>query len=41
MIWKAFIAVLGLTAHLVQPLGKGEGVLVTEDEGRFAVAALN
>ena len=34
-------AVLGLTGQLVQPLGKGEGVLVTEDEGRFAVAALN
>jgi broad specificity phosphatase PhoE len=34
-------AVLGLTGRLVQPLGKGEGVLVTQDEGRFAVTALD
>ena len=34
-------AVLGLTGQLVQPLGKGEGVLVTEDEGGFAVVALD
>jgi hypothetical protein len=34
-------AVLGLTGLLVQPLGKGEGVLVTEDEGRFLVAAMD
>ena len=34
-------AVLGLTGQLVQPLGKGHGVLVTEDEGRFAVTALD
>lgn len=34
-------AVLGLTGQLVAPLGKGEGVLVTENEGRFAVADLD
>jgi broad specificity phosphatase PhoE len=34
-------AVLGLTGQLVSPLGKGEGVLVTENEGRFAVADLD
>jgi hypothetical protein len=34
-------AVLGLTGQLVPPLGKGKGVLVTEDGERFAVAALN
>ena len=34
-------AVLGLTGRLVPPLGKGEGVLVTEDEGRFTVTALD
>ena len=34
-------AVLGLTGQLVRPLGKGEGVLVTQDEGGFAVAALD
>ena len=34
-------AVLGLTGRLVPPLGKGEGVLVTENEGRFAVADLD
>ena len=34
-------AVLGLTAHVVAPLGKGEGILVVEDAGRFHVAALD
>jgi broad specificity phosphatase PhoE len=33
-------AVLGLTGQLVGPMGKGEGVLVTEDAGRFAVRPL-
>src|SRR5918996_257922 len=30
-------AVLGLTGELVTPLGKGAGVLVTEDGGRYRV----
>ena len=34
-------AVLGLTGQLVPPMGKGEGVLVTEDQGRFEVAPLD
>ena len=34
-------AVLGLTGELVPPMGKGDGVLVTEDDGRFAVASLD
>ena len=34
-------AVLGLTGRLVPPLGKGQGVLVTEKEGRFTVADLH
>ena len=33
-------AVLGLTGELVQPLGKGQGVLLVEDSGRFRVEAL-
>ena len=33
-------AVLGLTAEVVAPLGKGQGVLVVEDAGRFHVEAL-
>ena len=33
-------AVLGLTGHAIAPLGKGDGVLVTEDDGRFEVSAL-
>jgi hypothetical protein len=33
-------AVLGLAAEVVAPLGKGEGVLVVEDEGRFQVRAM-
>ena len=28
-------AVLGLTGQVIQPMGKGEGVLLTEDGGRF------
>ena len=32
-------AVLGLAAEVVGPLGKGEGVLIVEDEGRFRVGA--
>jgi broad specificity phosphatase PhoE len=34
-------AVLGLTGILVPPLDKGEGVLVTEDGGRFSVCDLD
>lgn len=33
-------AVLGLSGELVGPLGKGEGVLVSEDEGRYTVRPL-
>jgi hypothetical protein len=33
-------AVLGLAAVVVPPLGKGEGVLVAEDRGRFTVDRL-
>jgi hypothetical protein len=33
-------AVLGLAGEVVGPLGKGEGVLVVEDEGRFEVRML-
>jgi hypothetical protein len=33
-------AVLGLTGELVAPLGKGAGVLVTEDDGTYRVEAL-
>jgi len=33
-------AVLGLTGQVVAPLGKGEGVLVTEADGLIEVAAL-
>jgi hypothetical protein len=34
-------AVLGLTRALVAPMGKGEGVLVTEDGGAFSVEPLD
>src|ERR687892_211484 len=34
-------AVLGLTGELVTPLGKGAGVLVTEDGGRYRVEVLD
>ena len=34
-------AVLGLTGILVPPLGKGEGILVTEDGGRFSAVDLD
>lgn len=33
-------AVLGLTAQVVSPLGKGEGVLLVEDAGRYRVERL-
>jgi broad specificity phosphatase PhoE len=33
-------AVLGLAAEVVGPLGKGEGVLIVEDEGHFTVRAI-
>ena len=33
-------AILGLTGQVVEPLGKGEGVLVTEDEGGYEVSRL-
>jgi broad specificity phosphatase PhoE len=33
-------AVLGLTGELVAPLGKGAGILVTEDGGSFRVETL-
>jgi len=33
-------AVLGLTGHHVPPLGKGQGVLLAEDEGKYAVHEL-
>jgi hypothetical protein len=34
-------AVLGLAAAVVPPLGKGEGLLVAEDQGRFTVDRLD
>ena len=34
-------AVLGLTGELVAPLGKGAGVLVTEDGGRYRIEVLD
>jgi broad specificity phosphatase PhoE len=34
-------AVLGLTGRLVRPLGKGEGVLVVEDSGKYRVEPLD
>lgn len=33
-------AVLGLTGEVIPPLGKGEGVLLTEDRGRYQVQPL-
>lgn len=33
-------AVLGLAAEVISPLGKGEGVLILEDGGRFHVRAM-
>ena len=33
-------AVLGLAGEVVGPLGKGEGVLIVEDDGRFQVLAM-
>lgn len=34
------VAVFGLTGEVVEPLGKGAGVLVTEDAGAYSVEAL-
>jgi hypothetical protein len=34
-------AVLGLVGEVVAPLGKGEGVLVVEDGGRYRVEPLD
>ena len=34
-------AVLGLTGELVDPLGKGAGVLITEEEGSYRVEPLD
>jgi hypothetical protein len=34
-------AVLGLTGRVVAPLGKGEGVLLIEDDGRYRVESLD
>ena len=34
-------AVLGLAGRVVRPLGKGEGVLLTEDDGRYRVESLD
>lgn len=34
-------AVLGLTGHIVAPLGKGEGILLTEDGGAYRVEPLD
>ncbi len=33
-------AVLGLTGELVGPLGKGDGVVLIEDAGRYRVEPL-
>ncbi len=33
-------AVLGLTGELIRPLGKGDGVVVTEEGARYRVAPL-
>jgi len=33
-------AVLGLTRHVIGPMGKGEGVLIVEDGGRYTVESL-
>jgi hypothetical protein len=33
-------AVCGLTGQIIAPLGKGEGVLVVEDVGRYEVHPL-
>jgi hypothetical protein len=33
-------AVLGLTGHEIGPMGKGEGVLIIEDDGRCTVDLL-
>ena len=33
-------AVLGLTGQVIGPMGKGEGVLIVEDDGGYAVGSL-
>ena len=33
-------AVLGLTGQVIEPMGKGEGVIITEDEGSYTVEPL-
>jgi phosphohistidine phosphatase SixA len=33
-------AVMGLTGELVEPMGKGDGVLITDDGGRYRVQTL-
>jgi hypothetical protein len=33
-------AVLGLTGQVIGPMGKGEGVLIVEDAGGYAVGSL-
>jgi hypothetical protein len=33
-------AVCGLTGQLIAPLGKGEGILIVEDAGRYEVRQL-
>src|SRR5690348_1048219 len=30
-------AVLGSTGHVIEPMGKGAGVLITEDQGRYTI----
>jgi phosphohistidine phosphatase SixA len=34
-------AVLGLAAEVIEPMGKGEGVLITEDNGRYDVKPIS
>jgi hypothetical protein len=34
-------AVLGLTSQVVPPLGKGEGIVLIEDGGRYRVEPLD
>ena len=33
-------AVFGLTGQEIGPMGKGEGVLIVEDDGRYTVGSL-
>jgi hypothetical protein len=32
--------VLGLTGQVIGPMGKGDGVLITEDDGSYSVETL-